>query len=128
MTIKLTRLDLDYILTQIQMAEAGQVPVNPLLSFGLRQVNGINNNLYGSRSHLRLGVPAVPDTDHSADPERTVRHVLCLRPTAWSSTRSRARSACWSPARTPITRDHDAAEKSRRLVWTAFSAPRTTSS
>ncbi len=28
MTIKLTRLDLDYILTQIQMAEAGQVPVN----------------------------------------------------------------------------------------------------
>ena len=32
MTIKLTRLDLDYILTQIQMAEAGQVPINPLLS------------------------------------------------------------------------------------------------
>ena len=45
MTIKLTRLDLDYILTQIQMAEAGQVPINPLLAFGLRQVNGVNNNL-----------------------------------------------------------------------------------
>ena len=45
MTIKLTRLDLDYILTQIQMAEAGQIPVNPLLSFGLRTVDGVNNNL-----------------------------------------------------------------------------------
>ena len=45
MTIKLTRLDLDYILTQIQMAEAGQAPINPLLAFGLRQVNGNFNNL-----------------------------------------------------------------------------------
>ena len=45
MTIKLTRLDLDYILTQIEMAEAGQVPVNPLLAFGLREVAGTNNNL-----------------------------------------------------------------------------------
>ena len=44
MTIKFTRLDLDYILTQIQMAEAGQPPVNPLLSFGLREVAGTNNN------------------------------------------------------------------------------------
>ena len=45
MTIKITRLDLGYILTQIQMAEAGQDPVNPLLSFGLREVAGTNNNL-----------------------------------------------------------------------------------
>ena len=45
MTIKLTRLDMDFILTQIQMAEAGQIPVNPLLSFGLRTVDGVNNNL-----------------------------------------------------------------------------------
>jgi len=45
MAIKITRLDLDYILTQIQMAEAGQDPVNPLLSFGLREVAGTNNNL-----------------------------------------------------------------------------------
>ncbi len=44
MTIKITRLDLDYILTQIQMAEAGQPPINPLLSFGLREVAGTNNN------------------------------------------------------------------------------------
>ena len=54
MTIKLTRLDLDYILTQIQMAEAGQVPVNPLLSFGLREVAGTNNNLAAGPEHLRL--------------------------------------------------------------------------
>ena len=45
MTIKLTRLDLGYILTQIEMAEAGQVPVNPLLAFGLREVAGTNNNI-----------------------------------------------------------------------------------
>src|ERR1700732_2630376 len=45
MTIKLTRLDLDYILSQIEMAEAGQVPVNPLLAFGLREVAGTNNNI-----------------------------------------------------------------------------------
>ena len=44
MTIKFTRLDLDFILNQIQMAEAGQPPVNPLLSFGLREVAGTNNN------------------------------------------------------------------------------------
>src|SRR4249919_873191 len=50
MTIKFTRLDLDYILTQIQMAEAGQVPVNPLLSFGLREVAGTNNNMVPGQS------------------------------------------------------------------------------
>ena len=50
MTIKLTSLDLDFILTQIQMAEAGQVPVNPLLSFGLREVAGTNNNLAAGQS------------------------------------------------------------------------------
>src|ERR1700760_4704574 len=50
MTIKLTRLDLGYILTQIEMSEAGQVPVNPLLSFGLREVAGTNNNLAAGQS------------------------------------------------------------------------------
>jgi Ca2+-binding RTX toxin-like protein len=45
MTIKLTRLDLGYILTQIEMAEAGQAPVNPQLAFGLREIDGTNNNL-----------------------------------------------------------------------------------
>ena len=55
MTIKFTRLDLDFILTQIQMAEAGQPPVNPLLSFGLREVAG------PPLGHQRLG----PGTDFS---------------------------------------------------------------
>ena len=45
MPIKLTRLDLDFVLAQIQMAEAGQQPVNAVLSFGLREVQGTNNNL-----------------------------------------------------------------------------------
>ena len=51
MTIKLTKLDLDYILTQIEMAEAGQQPVNPLLSFGLREIAGTNNNLRRRPEH-----------------------------------------------------------------------------
>ncbi|MGO4670630.1 peroxidase family protein [Bosea sp. 2RAB26] len=38
------RVDLDYILQQILMAEAGQGPVNPHLAFGLREVAGTNNN------------------------------------------------------------------------------------
>jgi hypothetical protein len=45
MPVKLTNLDLNFILTQIEMAEAGQTPVNPLLAFGLREVDGTNNNL-----------------------------------------------------------------------------------
>ena len=45
MAVKFTTVDLDYILIQILMAEAGQPPVNPLLSFGLREVAGTNNNL-----------------------------------------------------------------------------------
>ena len=65
MTIKLTRLDLDYILTQIQMAEDGQPPVNPLLSFGLREVAGTNNNWRAGPEHLRLVGPGVPDADRS---------------------------------------------------------------
>ena len=45
MAVKFTVLDLNYILVQIKMAEAGQPPVNPLLSFGLREVAGTDNNL-----------------------------------------------------------------------------------
>jgi hypothetical protein len=36
--------DLEFILTQILQAEAGQPPVNPHLAFGLREVSGTNNN------------------------------------------------------------------------------------
>ena len=58
MAVKFTRVDLDFILQQILMAEAGQSPVNPLLSFGLREVAGTNNNLvpgqttYGSTDQV----------------------------------------------------------------------------
>ena len=64
MAVKFTRLDLNYILAQIQMAEAGQPPVNPLLSFGLRTVDGTGNNLvagqgtFGSTDQL---FPTVTD-------------------------------------------------------------------
>ena len=60
MTIKLTRLDLDYILTQIQMAEAGQDPVNALLSFGLREVAGTNNNLSAGGSTFGSSLQPFP--------------------------------------------------------------------
>jgi len=50
MAVKLTPLDLNYILVQIKMAEAGQPPVNPLLSFGLRTVSGVKNNLVPGQS------------------------------------------------------------------------------
>src|SRR3978361_654001 len=60
MTIKITRLDLDYILTQIGMAEAGQPPVNPLLSFGLREVAGTNNNLSAGGGTFGSSLQAFP--------------------------------------------------------------------
>jgi Ca2+-binding RTX toxin-like protein len=45
MAVKFDRVDLDFILRQILMAEAGQPPVNPHLAFGLREVGGTNNNV-----------------------------------------------------------------------------------
>src|ERR1700754_3767460 len=44
MPVTFDRVDLDYILRQIEMAEAGQPPVSPHLAFGLRQLLGTNNN------------------------------------------------------------------------------------
>ncbi|HCK85018.1 MAG TPA: hypothetical protein DHW63_11035, partial [Hyphomonadaceae bacterium] len=41
---KFNRIDLEHILRQILMAENGQPPLSPHLAFGLRQVNGQNNN------------------------------------------------------------------------------------
>jgi hypothetical protein len=43
--VTFNRTDLEFILTQIKMAEAGQPPVNVHLPFGLREVAGTNNNL-----------------------------------------------------------------------------------
>src|SRR5215469_8868199 len=60
MTIKITRLDLGYILTQIQMAEADQEPVNALLSFGLREVAGTNNNLSAGGSTFGSSMQPFP--------------------------------------------------------------------
>lgn len=62
MAVKFTRLDLNYILTQIEMAEAGQPPVNPLLSFGLRQVAGTNNNLVAGQSTFGATDQVLPTT------------------------------------------------------------------
>ncbi|HYZ61942.1 MAG TPA: peroxidase family protein, partial [Acetobacteraceae bacterium] len=42
---KFDRVDLQFVLTQIKMAEANQPPVNALLSFGLRKVAGIDNSV-----------------------------------------------------------------------------------
>src|SRR5215813_11693797 len=44
MPVTFDRVDLDFILRQIEMAEAGQPPVSPHLAFGLRQLQGTNNN------------------------------------------------------------------------------------
>src|SRR5262245_42415003 len=44
MPVSFDRVDLDFILKQIEMAEAGQPPVSPHLAFGLRQLEGTNNN------------------------------------------------------------------------------------
>ena len=55
MAVKFTVLDLNYILVQIKMAEAGQPPVNPLLSFGLREVAGTDNNRDG-RGNLHSAI------------------------------------------------------------------------
>ena len=52
MAVKFTVLDLNYVLTQIKMAEAGQPPVNPLLSFGLRTVSGTGNNLVPGQTNF----------------------------------------------------------------------------
>src|SRR6476620_3473418 len=38
------KTDVEFVLTQILMAERGQAPVNPHLAFGLREVAGTNNN------------------------------------------------------------------------------------
>jgi VCBS repeat-containing protein len=42
--------DLEFILTQIKMAETGTPPLSPHLAFGLRQVDGLNNNTVPGQS------------------------------------------------------------------------------
>ena len=63
--VAFTRSDLDFVLTQIQMAEAGQPPVNPLLSLGLRNVAGTNNNVVPGQSTFGSSDQIFP---HVTDP------------------------------------------------------------
>jgi hypothetical protein len=42
--VAFNRTDLEFVLQQILMAEAGQSPVSPHLAFGLREVAGTDNN------------------------------------------------------------------------------------
>ncbi len=68
---KFNRIDLEHVLRQILMAEAGQLPVNPHLAFGLRQVNGQFNNsvpghsAYGAADRLfpRVGDQLLQSAD-----------------------------------------------------------------
>src|SRR5258706_15227404 len=48
--VTFNKTDLEFVLTQIEMAEAGQPPVNPHLAFGLREVAGTNNNAVPGQS------------------------------------------------------------------------------
>jgi hypothetical protein len=50
--ITFTRLDLEFVLTQILQAEAGQPPVNAHLAFDLREVAGTDNNAVPGQSAL----------------------------------------------------------------------------
>jgi Ca2+-binding RTX toxin-like protein len=45
MAVSFDRTDLEFILTQIQLAESGQPPVNVHLAFGLREVAGTDNSV-----------------------------------------------------------------------------------
>ncbi|AWN40213.1 Ig-like domain-containing protein [Methylobacterium durans] len=73
MGVEFNRTDLDFVLTQIEMAEAGQNPVNPHLTFGLRHVDGTDNStvtgqpLYGSADQTfpRLTNPVFQSADPS---------------------------------------------------------------
>ncbi|MER2267327.1 Ig-like domain-containing protein [Methylobacterium oxalidis] len=74
MGVEFNRTDLEFVLTQIEMAEAGQDPVNPHLTFGLRHVDGTDNSvvagqpLYGSvdQPFPRLTNPVFQSADPSA--------------------------------------------------------------
>ncbi|ANP45730.1 peroxidase family protein [Candidatus Viadribacter manganicus] len=50
MPVSFNRSDLEFLLQQIRMAETGQAPVNVHLPFGLRAVDGSNNNLVPGQS------------------------------------------------------------------------------
>ncbi|MDB5643750.1 MAG: hypothetical protein JWN07_3067, partial [Hyphomicrobiales bacterium] len=49
--VDFSRSDLEFILTQIKLAESGQDPVNPHLSFGLRRVDGLDNSVVDGQTN-----------------------------------------------------------------------------
>ncbi|MGO4816606.1 hypothetical protein AB4156_44670, partial [Cupriavidus sp. 2MCAB6] len=67
MGVSFDRVDLDWILNNIKMAEAHQPPVNPHLAFGLREVAATNNSAVSGQgtfgasdqSFLRLTTPVL---------------------------------------------------------------------
>jgi hypothetical protein len=73
--VAFNRTDLEYVLTQIQMAEAGQPPVNPHLAFGLREVAGTNNSAVPGQGTLgsvdqvfpRVGTPVFQSATVNVD-------------------------------------------------------------
>ncbi|MGB8327901.1 MAG: peroxidase family protein, partial [Steroidobacteraceae bacterium] len=60
MGVHFDRVDLDFILTQIKMAEAGQPPVNPHLAFGLRTVSAENNSALAGQDTFGQSDQAFP--------------------------------------------------------------------
>ncbi len=59
------RDDLSFILTQIKMAEAGQPPLNALLSTGLRTVDGVDNSVVPGQATFGSASQVFP---HITDP------------------------------------------------------------
>jgi len=58
--VAFTRNDLEFVLTQIKMAEAGQPPLNALLSFGLCKVDGTDNNVVAGQGTFGATDQTVP--------------------------------------------------------------------
>src|SRR5262245_25779579 len=54
------RVDLDFILTQIKMAEANQPPISAHLAFGLRTVTGEDNSVVGGQDTFGQSDQAFP--------------------------------------------------------------------
>ena len=65
--VSFDRTDLEFVLTQILQAEAGQPPVNPHLAFGLREVAGTNNSAVPGQDTFGSADQAFPTATFSND-------------------------------------------------------------
>jgi hypothetical protein len=84
MPVTFDRVDLDFILKQIEMAEAGQPPVSPHLAFGLRELLGTDNN-------TQTGIGGPTSTFGAADQSIRSSPRNTFPAPSLSSIRSRAR-------------------------------------